>query len=95
MKKVFLAILAVSLLSVSVFGVEGKIGLIKVDGPEERIIVGVVDENGAMLDSKKLVGTPDIVKAALAVALTAKAMNADVKLVEVAGSGGWSNVIIK
>ncbi len=95
MKKIFLATLAVSLLSVSAFGVDGKIGMVKVDGPNNRIIVGILNADGVQIDSKKLVGTPEIIKASLAVALTAKASNADVTLVEVAGAGGWSNVIIR
>lgn len=95
MKKIFLAVLAVSLLSVSAFAIDGKIGKIKVDGPGEKIIVGLLDGNGNQIAAKKLVGSADQIKASLAVALTAKSMNADVTLVEVANAGGWSNVIIK
>ena len=95
MKKIFLTALAVSLLSVSAFAADGKIGIIKVDGANDRILVQVVDTTGADLGTKKLIGSADQIKAALAVALTAKSTNADVTLVEVAGAGGWSNVILK
>ena len=95
MRKIFLAALAVSLLTVSAFAVDGKIGMIKIDGPANNIIIGIVDANNVQMAAKKLVGDPDQIKAALAVALTAKSMNANVTLVEVSNAGGWSNVIIR
>ena len=95
MKKMFLAALAVGLLSVSAFGIDGKIGRIKVDGPNNLIIIAILDANGMEVAAKRLVGTPDQIKAGLAIALTAKTTNADVTLVEVANAGGWSNIIIQ
>ena len=91
----FFAAIAVCLLSISAFGMDGKIGIIKVDGPGDRIIIGIVDAENIQLAAKKLVGSDDQIKATLAVALTAKSLNADVTLVEVANSGGWSNIILK
>ena len=96
MKKIFLTALAVSLLSVSAFAIDGKIGKIKADAPGDRIIVGIVDASGAELEARVLEGTPDQIKTALALVLTAKSTNADVTLATVGGRGGtWTNVIIK
>ena len=95
MKKMFFTALAVCLLSISAFAVDGKIGMIKIDAVGDKIIIGIVDANNAQIAAKKLVGTDDKIKAALAVALTAKSLNANVTLVEVSGAGGWSNVIMR
>ena len=92
----FLAALAVGFLSVSAFGVDGKVGMIRTDAPGDRIIVGIVDANGVQLAANVLEGTPDQVKAALALVLTAKSTNADVSLATVGGLGGtWTNITIK
>ena len=96
MKKLFLATLAVSLLSISAFAVDGKVGMIRTDQPNDRIIVGIVDADGNELAAKVLQGNADQVKAALALVLTAKSTNADVSFGTQGGTGGtWTNIILK
>lgn len=96
MKKVFLATLVAGLMSVSAFGgaVEGKVGFIKADSVNNTVIVEVIDANNNK-SAKRLAGTPDQMKIALTIALTAKSTNADVKFVNFAGDPGWTNLIIK
>ena len=74
MKKIMIAAVAVSLMSVSVFGATGTITKIRYKAGENPTITLTADDNSESI--QRLVGSTDDVKAMVAIALTAKSANA-------------------
>lgn len=96
MKKILIAAVAVGLITTSAMAVDGKISQVQITAANLNV-VKIIDGTSSVEKSQKLVGTPDAIKAMLAVVLTAKASNADVTLTTGAGDNGtgWNNVILK
>ncbi len=96
MKKILITAIAVGLLSTSAMAVDGKISQIQITAADLKVIK-IIDGATSVEKSQKLVGTPEAIKAMLAVVLTAKASNADVTLTTGTGDNGtgWNNVILK
>ncbi len=98
MKKVLMSVVAMGVMAVSAFGLEGKIGTVNF-AANGKVWVTLVPADSTITPLTKPIaaGTDDIKKAMIAAVLTAKSTNADVIVYNgtVDGVTGWKSIQLK
>jgi len=96
MKKLLAAVVAMGVMSVSAFALDGKIGEVNF-ATNGKIWVQVVPTQGASVTKVLISLTADMKKAMIAAVLTAKSTDATVTVWPgtINGVTGWKNIILK
>ena len=95
MRKLFLATIAVSLMSISAFAIDGKIGKLNFAATGKVWVEILVPDEDPV--TKAIAAEGDVLKALTAAALTAKSTNADISVYQgtVGEITGWQSIILK
>jgi hypothetical protein len=96
MNKLITALVAMGIMSVSTFALDGKIGKVNFT-PTGVVWVDVVDGNNVTTTKQLIAATADIKKVLIAAVLTAKSTSAEVTVWPgtLDGVTGWKNIILK
>ena len=96
MKKILLSVVAMAVMSVSAFALDGKIGTVNF-AANGKVWVTIVPADASAEQTKELASSGDVKKAMTAAVLTAKSTNADVIVYQgtVDGITGWQSIQLK
>lgn len=97
MKKMLATVIAVLVMSINAYAIDGTIDQVRISGADNGALVYVRLADGVTVYAKWLAGTAEAKKSMLATILTAKSSGADVTLYigTVDGVTGWNTVILK